>query len=45
MAVKQAVRVFKESKKKKRKGIHSKAKTSQIKSSKNYKKAYVGQGK
>ena len=29
----------------KRPGIHSKAKTSALKSSKNYKKAYCGQGK
>jgi len=28
-----------------RPGIHSKAKTSALKSSKNYKKAYCGQGK
>jgi len=28
-----------------RPGIHSKSKTSKIKSSKNYKKAYQGQGK
>ena len=31
--------------KKKRKGIHSKTKTSQTKSSKNYKKLYRGQGR
>ena len=31
--------------KKKRKGIHSKTKTSQTKSSKNYKKLYKGQGR
>tara|TARA_R100000935_G_C2837219_1_gene168827 strand:- start:2451 stop:2591 length:141 start_codon:yes stop_codon:yes gene_type:complete len=29
----------------KRKGIHSKSNTSQLKSSKNYKKKYRGQGK
>lgn len=29
----------------KRKGIHSKSKTSKLKSSKQYKKAYRGQGK
>tara|TARA_R110000744_G_scaffold145532_1_gene258222 strand:+ start:650 stop:790 length:141 start_codon:yes stop_codon:yes gene_type:complete len=29
----------------KRKGIHSKSKTSQLKASKNYKKKYKGQGK
>ena len=31
--------------KKKRPGVHSKAKTSSLKSSKNYKKLYRGQGK
>lgn len=31
--------------KKSRKGIHSKKKNSSLKSSKNYKKRYVGQGK
>jgi len=31
--------------KKKRKGIHAKKKTSKLKNSKNYKKAYKGQGK
>ena len=31
--------------KKKRKGIHSKTKTSKLKASKNYKKKYNGQGK
>jgi hypothetical protein len=31
--------------KKKRPGVHSKCKTSKLKSSKNYAKAYVGQGK
>ena len=35
-----------ESKKKiRRKGIHAKSKTSKLKSSKNYKKSYRGQGK
>lgn len=29
----------------KRKGVHSKCKTSKLKSSKNYVKAYVGQGR
>jgi|TARA_R100000084_G_scaffold55365_1_gene23269 hypothetical protein len=29
----------------KRKGVHSKSKTSKLKSSKNYKKRYRGQGK
>ena len=31
--------------KKKRKGIHSKSRTSKLKSSKHYKKAYRGQGR
>ena len=31
--------------KKKRKGVHSKSKSSKLKSSKNYKKKYRGQGK
>ena len=31
--------------KKKRKGIHSKSKSSKLKASKNYKKKYRGQGK
>jgi|TARA_B100001094_G_scaffold174502_1_gene168715 hypothetical protein len=31
--------------KKKRKGIHAKSKTSSLKSSKNYRKVYRGQGK
>ena len=31
--------------KKKRKGIHAKTKTSKLKSSRNYKKAYRGQGR
>lgn len=31
--------------KRKRKGVHSKCKTSGLKSSKNYKKAYRGQGR
>ena len=31
--------------KKKRKGIHAKTKTSKVKSSKNYKKPYRGQGR
>ena len=35
----------KHSSKKKRPGIHSKCKSSVSKNSKNYKKAYVGQGK
>jgi len=36
---------FRKSNKKKRPGIHSKSKTSKIKTSKNYKKKNVGQGK
>ena len=36
---------YKHSPKKKRPGIHSKCKNSVSKNSKNYKKAYVGQGK
>lgn len=31
--------------KKKKKGIHAKSKTSKLKNSRNYKKAYRGQGK
>lgn len=34
-----------EKKGKKRKGVHAKSKTSKIKTSKNYKKLYRGQGK
>ena len=34
-----------ESKRTKRKGVHSKSKTSNLKSSKNYAKRYKGQGK
>jgi len=30
--------------KKKRPGVHAKSKTSKLKSSKNYKKTYIGQG-
>tara|TARA_Y100001973_G_C5131870_1_gene298226 strand:- start:465 stop:599 length:135 start_codon:yes stop_codon:yes gene_type:complete len=36
---------FKETKKQKRKGIHAKSKTSKIKTSKNYRKKYRGQGR
>lgn len=36
---------FTGSKKTKRPGVHSKKKTSNLKSSKNYKKLYCGQGK
>jgi hypothetical protein len=45
MAVKQAISVIYEKPKKKRKGVISKCKTSSLKSSKNYKKAYRGQGR
>lgn len=37
--------VFKKKPKVKRPGIHAKTKTSKIKSSRNYKKRYVGQGR
>jgi len=37
--------VFHGSPKKKRPGIHAKSKVSRLKSSKNYKKAYRGQGR
>ena len=36
---------FAKKKSKKRPGVHSKNKTSKVKSSKNYKKAYRGQGR
>lgn len=39
------ISLFRETPKTKRKGIHSKKKTSHLKTSKNYKKKYVGQGK
>ena len=45
MAVKQVVRNFKANPKKKRPGVNAKTKTSKLKSSKNYKKLYRGQGK
>jgi len=46
MASQQAkVRVYVESKKVKRPGVHSKCRTSSLKSSKNYVKAYRGQGR
>lgn len=38
-------KVFKARPKKNNKGVHSKKKSSKLKSSKNYKKAYAGQGK
>lgn len=37
--------VFKKKPKTKRPGVHSKTKTSKIKSSKNYRKLYKGQGR
>jgi|TARA_S200002703_G_scaffold155820_1_gene160421 hypothetical protein len=37
--------IYSKAKKKKRPGIHAKSKTSKLKNSKNYKKAYRGQGK
>ena len=36
---------YKPKTKRKRPGIHAKSKTSKLKTSKNYKKIYVGQGK
>jgi hypothetical protein len=36
---------YKKSNKVKRKGVHSKSKTSSLKTSKNYSKAYRGQGR
>ena len=39
------VKVFKSNPKKSRKGIHKKSKASKHKGSKNYKKAYRGQGR
>lgn len=41
----QSVRLYQEKPKVNKKGIHSKKKTSTLKSSKNYKKPYRGQGK
>ena len=43
--MKKAVFVFREKKKIRRKGIHAKSKTSRLKRSKLYKKAYKGQGR
>jgi len=39
------LKVYSEKKKKSRPGIHAKSKTSKLKSSKNYKKKYRGQGR
>ena len=44
MARKVKVQVYK-TKSRKRKGIHSKTQSSKVKSSKNYKKRYIGQGR
>jgi len=44
MARKLKVEVYK-TKSRKRKGIHSKKKSSKVKNSKNYKKRYIGQGR
>jgi len=44
MARKVKVQVYK-TKSRKRKGIHSKTKSSKVKNSKNYKKRYIGQGR
>ena len=43
--VKRAAFIFREEKKQKRKGVHSKSKTSKNKRAKNYKKPYHGQGR
>ena len=40
-----ATKMYNPKPKKKRPGVHSKKKTSKLKQSKNYKKAYRGQGK
>lgn len=40
----ESVASFRSKPKKKRKGIHAKSKSSNNKSSKNYKKLYIGQG-
>ena len=45
MAKKGMMSILQERKKIRRKGIHAKTKTSKVKSSKYYKKAYRGQGK
>jgi hypothetical protein len=42
---KRQISEYRESKRKKRPGIHSKSKTSKLKGSKNYKKKYKGQGR
>ena len=40
-----ATKMYNPNPRKKRPGVHSKKKTSKLKTSKNYKKAYRGQGK
>jgi hypothetical protein len=45
MAKKGMMSLLQERKKIRRKGIHAKTKTSNVKSSKNYKKSYRGQGR
>lgn len=40
-----ATKMYSPNPRKKRPGVHSKKKTSKLKTSKNYKKAYRGQGK
>ena len=41
----QTISLYREKNKKKRPGVHSKSKTSKLKSSKNYKKKYNRQGR
>ena len=43
--MRKAIWVYREKKRKKRKGVHAKSKTSNTKGSKIYKKKYKGQGK
>lgn len=45
MAAKTQTQTLNQKPRRKRPGVHSKKKTSKIKSSKNYKKSYKGQGK
>jgi hypothetical protein len=45
MAKKGMMSLLQERKKIRRKGVHAKTKTSNVKSSKNYKKSYRGQGR
>lgn len=45
MAKKQQITTYKKRSKVSRPGVHAKSKTSHLKSSKNYKKLYRGQGK